>query len=74
MFADTKSPSLKVDPCRYSELVDNVVVGPTNISSTDINMVLGVNQELFSKSRKKRTDMIETGDKPSWLSKDTSKF
>ena len=61
---------LSSDRESYSQLVDTVVVGPVNLSSTEVNMVLGVNQELFNKSKKKRTDMIESGNKPTWLEKD----
>ena len=61
---------LSSDKDGYSEMVDSVVVGPVNLTHTELNMVLGVNQELFNKSKKKRTDMIESGDKPAWLEKD----
>ena len=64
---------LSSDRESYSALVDQVVVGPVNISSTDINMVLGVNQEMFNNSKKKRSELIEAGNKPAWLEKDAGK-
>ena len=56
----------------YNQLVDSVVVGPANVTSSDVNMVLGVNVEVYNRSRKKRTDLIESGDKPSWLEKEVN--
>ena len=56
----------------YNQLVDSVVVGPANVTSSDVNMVLGVNVEVYNRSRKKRTELIESGDKPSWLEKEVN--
>ena len=63
---------LSSDRDNYNQLVDSVVVGPANVTSSDVNMVLGVNAEVYNRSRKKRTELIESGDKPSWLEKETS--
>ena len=50
----------------YQRLVDNVVVGPAAIKASDIEHLLGVNNDLYSRSRCRRKALMEGGHMPSW--------
>ena len=65
---------LSSDKETYSKIVDSVVVGPANVKAADIEKILGVNIEIFNKSRKKRNAMIDDGVQPSWTQKDDTVF
>jgi hypothetical protein len=46
------------------------VVGPANVKAADIERILGINVDLFNKSKKKKTDLIKGGSNPSWTQKE----
>ena len=50
----------------YQQLVDNVVVGPAAIKASDIEHLLGVNNDLYGRSKCRRKALMEGGHLPSW--------
>ena len=50
----------------YQRLVDNVVVGPAAIKASDIEHLLGVNNDLYSRAKCRRKALMEGGHMPSW--------
>ena len=61
---------LSSDKETYTKIVDSVVVGPEHVKAADLEHILGINSDMFTKSKKKRNDLIEGGSKPSWTKND----
>ena len=50
----------------YQRLVDNVVVGPAAIKASDVEHLLGVNNDLYSRAKCRRKALMEGGHMPVW--------
>ena len=50
----------------YAMLVNSVVVGPASIRAADLEQLLGINTDLYTKARIKRRQLVEGGLRPSW--------
>ena len=59
---------LKVSSSReaYLTLVESVVVGPASLRAADLEQLLGINSDLYSRARTRRKELVEGGLRPSW--------
>ena len=59
---------LKVSSSReaYLSLVESVVVGPASLRAADLEQLLGINSDLYSRARTRRKELVEGGLRPSW--------
>ena len=59
---------LKVSSSReaYLSLVESVVVGPASLRAADLEQLLGINSDLYSRARARRKELVEGGLRPSW--------
>ena len=59
---------LKVSSSReaYLNLVESVVVGPASLRAADLEQLLGINSDLYSRARARRKELVEGGLRPSW--------
>ena len=45
-------------------MVDSVVVGPAALTGAEVSSVLGVNAEMFGRSRRRRQELLQAGERP----------